>query len=198
MINGIPVYAPTIAPAYFIPTLQTKMAMTGPAQPLVLHTLTYSPRAVALAVGSSNHVPGSWRWVSYGGFRLAVPPSWVHKRLRRAPGCANDIVLSEPGVVLAKAPTLPFSCPISRAELQPVPQVAGIEVDDFTTGFNGSRCVGPRSINGVRLCIGSEPRSGVLIARVTPAAQHSVTIKLGMFGDGKVDRTILDSITPIR
>lgn len=192
--NGIPVYAPGLAPVYVVPALGIELSVSGPSPTRVLQTLTFSPRAVALATGSSAPVPKSWRWISFAGIRFAVPSPWAVKRTPNAPPCATDLVLSEAGVDLATGPALPISCPLPMADVRPVPQVPGVEVGDFSGASSQGACVGPGTIDGINICIEATPAFGVLIAETSSAGHRPITMKIGMFGSGTVGRTILYSV----
>ena len=192
--NGIPVYAPGVAPVYVVPALGIELTVSGPSQTRVLQTLTFSPRAVALAAGSPAPVPKSWRWISFAGIRFAVPPHWAVKRTPTAPSCGTDLVLSEAGVDLAAGPALPVSCPLPMADVRPVPQVPGVEVDDFSSASSQWGCVGPGNIDGLNICIEAMPAFGVLIAETSSAGHRPITMKIGMFGSGGDGRTILYSM----
>jgi len=69
----------------------------------VLHTVTYSPGAVALASGASPSVPSEWHRVSFGGLNVAVPRSWAVVRQADWPiSCGpTDLSLSEKDVLLS-------------------------------------------------------------------------------------------------
>lgn len=198
-INGIPVYTPDILPVYVVPDLEATLSFSGPPQPRVLHTLTYSPRAVALSHGPVPSVPGSWRWVTYAGVRLAVPSGWPVTREVHATSCESDWTLPHAGVTLAAESPLPDSCPAPPFGAN-IPAEAGVEIDAF--GFNPyvvySACTGPRAINGLSTCIErSEPYSdpyGVLAVVAQPKSGDYVTIRIGMTGKGLVGRTILYSM----
>jgi hypothetical protein len=192
--NGIPVYAPRVAPVYVVPVLGVELTVRGPSQTRVLQTLTFSPRAVALAPGSSGPVAKSWHWISFAGMRFAVPRAWAVKRTPNAPPCATDLVLSDAGVDLASAPALPLSCPVPMADFRPVPQVPGVEVDDFSATSTRSACVGPAKIDGLNICIEATPAYGVLITQISSSGHRPVTMKIGMIGSGEVGRTVLYSI----
>jgi hypothetical protein len=61
---------------YIVPSLGIEVAGVGPLAKQVLNTLTRSPRAVALAPGSSPALPSSWRWVTFVGLLFSVPANW--------------------------------------------------------------------------------------------------------------------------
>jgi len=63
----------------------------------------------------------------------------------------------------------------------------------FSSGSSGAtRCVGPRQIHGLSICIDSAPAYGVLVVHVGPDA----TMMIGLTGNGLVARTIIHSIRP--
>ena len=195
VVHGVPLYAPSVSPVYVVPSLGAELAFSGPPQPLVLQTLTASPRAVALAPGPPPSVPRSWRWISFDGLRFAVPPTWALNRQAHAPPCGTDIVLPQAGVTLARGSALAVSCPLPLAEVRPVPRVAGIEVDGFaaTTPLHAT-CVGPRAIGQFRVCINATPASGVLVAQVSTPGFDPVTVKVGMTANGMVGKAVLYSL----
>ena len=78
VINGILVYRYPTGPqsSYLAPSLGVEITVDGPLGQRVLHTLTWSPRSVVLAPGSSPAIPSSWRYVSFAGLRFSVPANW--------------------------------------------------------------------------------------------------------------------------
>ncbi len=194
VVNGVPLYTPGVAPVYVVPSLGAELAFTGTLRPRVLHTLTASPRAVVLAPGPSP-TPRSWRSISFDGLRFAVPPTWTMNRRAHAPPCATDIVLPEPGVTLARGPALPVPCPLPVAEVRPVPQVAGIEVDGFTASTPlHATCVGPRTIGHLHICLNAMPAYGVLVAQVSAPGMAPIRVKIGLTAGGTVGRSVLYSM----
>ena len=197
-INGLAIYAPGLPQLYIVPKLHASLLLTSQVPPQVLKSLTYSPRAVALATGPSLTVPSDWRRISYGGIRFAAPKEWSVQHLTHAPPCATDIVLPVAGVVLAAKQELPIGCAMPLAELSPVAQVAGVEVDDFqlqgTPLPPRSQCVGPSEVNGLTLCIETSPAYGELVAQVWSPDHLPVTVKIGLSAEGLTDRTVLYSM----
>jgi hypothetical protein len=195
-VNGLSVYAPGLAPVYFVPALRIELTFSGPLQPRVLHSLTYSPRAVALAGHASASVPKDWRWVSFKAVRLAVPRSWRVNRTANAPACGTETRLSLPGVTLASHPALPLACP--APPLIAEPPVAGVEVDGFSYpkggGSSSPSCSLPRRISSLKVCVQAQPAEGVLVVQVSGARTPTATVKIGMFGNGITGRTVLDSL----
>ena len=70
------------------------------------------------------------------------------------------------------------------AELSPVPQVAGVEVDDFqllgTPLPPRNQCVGPAKVNGLMVCIETSPAHGELVAQVWSSGHPPVTVIIGL------------------
>jgi len=80
------------------------------------------------------------------------------------------------------------------ADVRPVPQVPGVEVDHFSGASSPGGCVGPGTRDGLPICIEATPAFGVLVAEISPVGHRPITMKIGMFGNGAVGRTILSSI----
>jgi hypothetical protein len=192
--HGIRVYGVGLTPVYVVPALDVEISESGPLQPQVLHTLTYSPRAVALGPGPRSVPRRGWRSISYAGLGLTVPPSWPVRRYRNAPSCADWVELPLSGVTLAAKSPLPVSCPLPPSAYEPAPQTQGLEVDDFWSGSRLSVCAGPRRIGGVRVCVDPSPAYGILVAEVFPPDHRPVTVQIGMAGDGTTGRAVLQSL----
>jgi hypothetical protein len=62
--------------SYLVPRLGLMLRLQGLDSAAVLNTLTYSPRSVALAPGSSPAAPKSWHRVFFGHISAYVPKSW--------------------------------------------------------------------------------------------------------------------------
>jgi hypothetical protein len=197
VVNGIQIYAPGIAPVYVAPALDAELSFSGPPLAGVWHTLTFSPRAVALAAGQSPAVPRSWRSISFDGLRFAVPAAWAVAHTPHAPPCGTDIVLPQAGATLATGPPLPLPCPLPEAEVRPVPQVAGVEVDGYPGHSSPpGRCVGPRTIGTLHACVDASPAYQVLVVQLWTTGRAPVTVKIGLAGSGSTGRTILHSFQP--
>ena len=197
VINGIATYAPGVEALFVIPALHSTLLFNGSPPMQVLHSLTYSPRSVVLSGRTPPSVPRSWHWLSFGGLRFAVPANWHVNRVGNAPACGSDIVLSVPGVTLATAPPLPISCPAPLSDFRPVPQVSGIEVDDFDdqgVSAVGPACADLKQINSLHVCIDQSPAYGVLVVQVETPGRHLLTLRIGLSGSGINARTILYSI----
>lgn len=90
-INGITVYSRSSSPTVFhIPSLATLVSGKGPLTERVLHTLSVSPRYVALAKGPIPSVPASWHRVTYGGLSVAVPADWPVVNDPQWHSCTSD------------------------------------------------------------------------------------------------------------
>jgi len=195
VVNGIPIYAPSIAPVYWAPSLSARLSFSGPQQPSVLASLTASPRAVVLAQARTATTPSAWRWIASEGIRFAVPATWALARSTHAPPCGTDIVLPVAGVTLAREPALPLPCPLPEAEVRAVPQVGGVEVDGFKpSSLESTTCVGPRTIGSLHVCISPTPGYGVLVVQLSALGMTPMTVKIGMTGNGTVARSILHSL----
>jgi hypothetical protein len=124
----------------------------------ILHTLTCSPRAVALASGPASSVPSSWRSVSFAGLRFSVPlghsqtrrgvtlpADWTVNQTSETPGLGA--ICRTPGVAFPSttvtlstdAHPLPiYYCPV----IPPTPQQPenGVQVDSGLGPSRWSRC----------------------------------------------------------
>jgi hypothetical protein len=191
--DGRAVFGHGISSEFRAPTLGIKISVSGPPQYQVLHSLTYSPWAIALAPKRGGSVvPDGWRHLSFAGVRFAVPATWGVHRMSHASACQTDFAL-QAGVHFASTPALPFSCPYIPPEDQ-LPSAPAIEIDRFWMGNRSGPCVGPTRINGVRLCVESSAAYGVLTAKVEPPGHPAVTIKIALTGNGELGRTVLRSL----
>ena len=76
-----------------------------------------------------------------------------------------------------------------------MPQVGGIEVDGYrATVPEPSACVGPRTIASLHVCLNPAPAYGVLVAQVSATGVAVITVKIGMAGNGLVERSVLYSL----
>ncbi len=104
VINGILVYPYPTGPqtSYLVPSLGVEITVDGPIGERVLHTLTWSPRSVVLAAGSSPAVPASWQQVTFAGLRFSVPTNWPINRTQVTPGLGA--ICGEQGVAFWARP----------------------------------------------------------------------------------------------
>ena len=188
-------------PAYQIPfpSLDTAISLEGPMAASVLHTLTYSPRAVVLAGGSPPPIPQSWHRVAFGNISAAIPKSWPVLNQQGWGGCLpTNLSLRRVAVVLnagtmADAP----SCP-------PFPDLSverpseGLVIDTGRYGPTESEEKTSEScmdVNHLSVCPSGTDRYGVLVASVhMPNESNSLAIEVGLAGNGMTARTILRSL----
>jgi hypothetical protein len=211
VINGFSVYDDTPI-TYFVPSLRLRVSLSGPLAQRVLHTLTRSPRTVALATGPAPTVPSSWRSVTFAGLRFSVPAVWP---ITRTSGAAFGLGSScaTPGVAFPDyvAPSLltygvtldtdthflaPPACPTEAPLNQP--PMNGIQVDsgsrmNFQVALSFStRCL---HLLGLSACPATSPAYSILVLKVTvPVRSKPVYVSIGLAGNGMVARTILYSL----
>jgi hypothetical protein len=206
-INGIFVYPYPTGPqsSYLVPSLSVEITVDGPLGQRVLHTLTWSPRAVVLAPGSSPAIPSSWRQVTFAGLRFSVPANWPITRTQVTPGLGA--ICETLGVAFAGA-TVTLSTDVRPMLLPPCPYIPptpqqlenGVQVDSglrtepmVTLSFSDHCLV----LHGLTACPASSPAYSILVVRVNvPGRDKPVFVSIGLAGNGKVARTILDSLRP--
>jgi len=184
-----------------VPSLNASVSATGPLAAEVLHTVTYSPRAVALASGTSPTVPSGWHRVSFGGLSAAVPRSWAIEQRKDWPlGCSPiDTTLNEPGVLLsAGAEEVAPSCPALASSFQGVTTpIDGLVIDPGPDGpIPSGASFGPcKRIHELRVCPTTSDPSSVLVLSVhLPSGTRPIAVEIGLTGSGLSARTIIDSL----
>ena len=205
VINGIFVYPYPTGPqsSYLVPSLGIEIAVAGSLGQRVLHTLTWSPRAVVLAQGSSPLSPSSWRWVTFAGLRFSVPANWPVTQSQVTPGLGA--ICRQQGVAFAgRSVTLSTDrrrllvafCP--RMTPTPQPPEDGVQVDSglrtepTVTLSLSARCL---VLHGLTACPATSPAYSILVVRVNvPGRDKPVFFSIGLAGNGMVARTILDSV----
>ena len=206
VINGFSVYDDDPG-TYFVPSLRLRVTLSGPLAQRVLHTLSRSPRTVALASGPAPAVP-SWRSVPFAGLRFSVPAVWPTTRTSGAafglgspcatPGVAfPDYVapsLLTYGVTLdtdlyrLAAPSCPTETPLNQ------PPMNGVQVDsgsrmNFQVALSFStRCL---HLHGLTVCPATSPAYSILVLKVTVPGSKPVYVSIGLAGNGLIARTIL-------
>ena len=199
VVNGITVY--WLGPddgTLLIPSLHASVDATGPSAGEVLHTVTYSPRAVALASGASPLVQSRWHRVSFGGLSAAVPRTWAIDRRADWPvNCGpTNLSLSERDVLLSAGTSVspPACLAISHVGV-PVP-TDGLVIDPGPDGPITSDSFGPcLRISRLRACPATTDRSSVLVMAVhVPGTSRPVAVEIGLAGSGMTARTILHSL----
>jgi hypothetical protein len=200
VIRGIPVYAPGLAPVYAVPALHATVDLSGPVPPAVLTSLTYSPRAVVLAPGPRPRVPSRWRWVRFEGFGFAVPPTWVVDRVGSPTGCVFPPPVAN-RVTVATGPPSAMSCTARLPDLRSAQPVPAMEIVDQGSP-NGAApgrpaCPGLRRSGGLNVCVDTSATGSTLDATMW-TGHSTVTVLLGLWGDGTEARTIFRSFSPGR
>jgi hypothetical protein len=210
VINGISVLhdAAGSGGTYIGPSLGVEISVGGVLGQRVLHTLTRSPRAVALAKGPAPSVPSSWRSVTLGGVRLSVPASWPVQSeslffLTCFSGPAEGYSLSHASVVLDTDVAVDVhGCPAARNNAPPLRSPSnGLRIDTGpaflrvqTFRFASGNCL---DLHGLTACPATSPDYSILVLRVTePGRSKPVFVSIGLAGDGMVARTILYSLRP--
>jgi len=205
-VNGFDAYKVTSSgsaggPSYFVPfpSLNTAISLEGPMASSVLHTLTYSPRAVALASGAAPPILSSWHRISFGGISAAVPKGWPVLNEEGWGGCPpTNLSLRRTDVVLTTG-TIEEAPPCA-----PLPAVGveratdGLLVDPGRYGPTETETTTAEScieVNHLSVCPTRADRYGVLVASVhVPGHSGAVAIEIGLAGDGMTARTILRSV----
>jgi len=199
VINGLTVY--WLGPddgTLLIPSLHASINATGPSAGEVLHTVTYSPGAVALASGASPSVPSEWHRVSFGGLNVAVPRSWAVVRQADWPiSCGpTDLSLSEKDVLLSAGTAVsPPACPDISHVGVPFP-TDGLVIDPGPDGPLTSDSFWPcLRIHRLRACPTTADGSSVLVLAVhAPGRSRPTVVEIGLAGSGMTARTIVDSL----
>jgi hypothetical protein len=197
VINGITAYG--IHGVWNVPSLGVQVSVVGPLGASVLNTLTHSPRSVATRSPTAPAIPAHWHRVVYGGLSLAVPASWpVEQTSQWAPGCTpRNVSLSSTAVFLDSGTTerLEF-CPPTSTPLLTTPK-DGLFIDPGPYGplpqtAQVRSCL---HLNGLTACPATADVYGVLVMAVHSTSRtRTVTVEIGLAGDGTVARTILDSM----
>ena len=205
VINGLLVYPYPTGPqsSYLVPSLSVEITVDGPFGQRVLHTLTWSPRSVVLAPGSSSAIPSSWRWVTFAGLRFSVPRNWPITRTEVTPGLGT--ICRQQGVAFADTtvtlstdarPLLLPPCP----RIQPTPQQpengvqvdSGLRTEPTVTLSLSAHCL---DLHGLTSCPATSPADSILVVRMNvPGRDKPVFVSLGLAGNGIVARTILYSL----
>jgi len=205
VINGILVYPYPTGPqsSYLVPSLGVEITVDGPLGQRVLHTLTWSPRSVVLAPGSSPAIPSSWQSVSFSGLRFSVPASWPINRTQVTTGLGaicleQGIAFVGTSVTLSTdaRPVLLPPCP--RMSPTPQPPENGVQVDSglrtepTVTLSLSAHCL---VLHGLTTCPASSPAYSILVLRVNvPGRDKPVFFSIGLASNGMTARTILYSL----
>ena len=188
VVNGILVYPYPTGPrrSYLVPSLGAEITVDGPLGQRVLHTLTWSPRSVVLAPGSSPAVPSSWRYVSFAGLRFSVPlghsqtrrgvtlpADWTVNQTSATPGLGA--ICRTPGVAFPTTtvtlstdadPSPIYYCPVtSPTPEQPENGVqvdSGLSTEPMVTLSFSNRCL---SLHGLSVCPATSPANSISSSR---------------------------------
>lgn len=230
VVNGITAYehlgavaAATTTPSlyFYIPRLGSELVVSRADAMRVLHTLTWSPRAVVLASGHPSPAPKTWKTVST---RLAnvtlsfkVPPSWPTKDTAWPYGLCEPtptwgLRRAKDSVTFSTDSTyLPVACSGTMGRSASSPPSNWLRVDENMTNrvalnlglvFPVATSKNCFDVHRIRLCPATSPSGSVLFmkTRVThllggvATVRQPVIISLGLGGTGLVARDILDSI----
>jgi hypothetical protein len=196
VINGIFVYPYPTGPqrSYLVPSLGVEITVDGPLGQRVLHTLTWSPRSVVLAPGSSPAVPSSWRYVSFAGLRFSVPDRWPSHRLVDVHECGADgPTLNGNAVWLVTAARLVVCKQPGGPTVVESPGY-GVQVDvdldpHLMTGWAFStHC---RTLHGLTVCPATTPAYSILVLKVTvPGRSKPVYVSIGQRARGGIMRVV--------
>jgi hypothetical protein len=202
IVNGITVYWTSPEDRGFVvPSLDVEVSATGPLASRVLHTLTQSPRSVALAAGPPPPIPRSWLRVTFGQTSVAVPSDWsVQSTALFGLGyCGPYTSLTSPPTVVFEtgAHLESFGCPAEGIPSEVSPASDGLIIDPGPySPIRGVRSFGQcLHVNGLQVCPASIDEFGYLIVAVhIPGKSQPVAVEIGLGGNGVVARTILYSI----
>jgi hypothetical protein len=205
VINGISVYPYPTGPqsSYLVPSLGVEITVDGPLGQRVLHTLTWSPRSVVLAPGSSPAIPSSWQQVTFAGLRFSAPANWPINRTQVTPGlgaiCRQQGVAFWDTIVTLSTDARPLLLP-PCPRMSPTPQQpengvqvdSGLRTEPMVTLSLSAHCL---VLHGLTACPATSPAYSILVLRVNvPGRSKPVFVSIGLAGNGMVARTILDSV----
>lgn len=195
---------------YALPSLGVLLAVHGSGGFAVARTLTWSPADVATAAGPAPSVPQSWRRVTGGDVRVAVPGSWpVRAASSEGPTCTWPGSLAQPESVVLDTDSSSAApgCGEAPSTRPPVPS-DGVVVDLHPLpGWPPSTTLGPcLHLHGVTACpYARAPTTtndrmaelDILFVQLTvPGHVGHELLEIGLAGNGMTARTILDSLLP--
>lgn len=207
-VNGFVVERSAVSGStYDVPKLGLGLYLSGPLADRVLHTLTYSPRAVALRRGAPP-VPRSWRRITFDGLQAGVPKQWsvlngFAKPVTEAdPSCSGEVLpvfwFSQVSVRLSSgySPTS-SSCRVSPRWAFVARPVDGLLIDgdvsDLTpVGIPLAPCL---RIHGLSVCPSTDA-ADVFIAEVRIPGKAPVDVGIGLAGSGEIAEQVLESLAP--
>ena len=180
--------------SYFVPSLDVTLTLMGEGAQRVIHTLTNSPRTVALAPGPAPTVPSSWQKVNLAGIDFSTPADWHILRTAYSEGIAfrtTSVTLSTDVKPLSFV-----SCSAPDRNLPKEPH-NGIQIDQGAPNELivplAKKCL---KLHGLITCPEGYPYS-ILVLRVTvPGRSTPAIVSIGLAGNGMIARTILYSLHP--
>ncbi len=214
VINGFSVYDDL--GTYFVPSLRLEFGASGPLAQRVLHTLTRSPRVIALASGPGPVVPYGWHTLTFHGLSFTSPAWWpvtrtllnygVDTPCASSPGVSffNEGVGGGEVVLSTDSGLAAFPCPNeSGTPGPPVYPGDGVEVDTgsntlselATEGLHLAFSAHCLDLHGLTACPATTPAYSILVLNVTvPGHKKPVFFSIGLAGNGMTARTILYSL----
>lgn len=209
VVNGITLYGNGSPGSgdFVAPSLAVGVVYWGPLGSRILHTLTWSPRAVALETGSQTRVPASWQTVSFAGVSFSVPGPWQVRHTDvttvLAQICSTQYVVTlNPSDVLLSTDRTPariLDClRLPRAQAP----VGGVQVDSGPQTLSRwnlgiaftDKCL---DLHGLRACPNANYQYSILLLKVTvPGRSTPVIVSIGLVGSGLEARAILNSLRP--
>ena len=230
VVNGITAYqevgpepGTTVPPPlhFYVPRLGAELTVSGVDAITVLHTLTWSPRAVVLTKDRLGAAPKDWKTVTAHvenvNMSVKVPPSWLESHSQYPygecePAAAWQLQNASGTVVISSDKNLVLlSCPNFPSVGTAVTASNWLRVDEMlpSTWMRDVELVFPAAtskscfeIHSTRLCPATSPTGSILFLETWVNAQaggsapskHLVVISLGLGGNGQVARQVLDSI----
>ena len=209
IVNGLVVYHRP-GDIFYAPSLGLEAVADSPyADSIMLHTLTYSPRALVLAGGPAPRVPASWSSVTFQGLAFSVPRSWPITRASLNSGIGYPCS-SVPGVALqGPTPSVTLSTDQHRAVFHCGPPDVSQTPEDGVRVDAGYQTLSQLAEQGLRLtfsthclnlhgltaCPALSPAYSILVLKVTvPGQSKPVIVSIGLAGNGMIARTILYSL----
>ena len=198
LVNGIPVYVQAGGLTYWVQSLDAYVHASGPLARRVLHTLTWSPAAVALGT-QTRVVPASWRWYSFAGLRFAAPPNLPRQTTDDdLVGCPQAVPGLQPWVLLSTATNaLSPSCILLSLRVSYIHYGDGVLVASgpYQSVPLPKKSYPCRGLHGLRACVMSGTYGGVVeVIVAVPGRSRPTLVDIGLAGNGMVARSILYSL----
>jgi len=202
-VNGIdtlPEFGSPSTGGYQVPSLGVQVIATGTLARKILSTLTYSPRAVALATGPVPRLSSSWHRVSFGGISVAVPRSWRIKRQQAWGTCLPDgiNVFTHEVFLDAGSSESAFQCPYITPGSVGQPAIDGVTIDPGTYGplADVGRYANCEDVHGLRVCPSAteDGRLTLVMAVHLVGRASPIAVEIGTSGNGMMARAILWSL----